>query len=70
MTLKDLANRITGGIVIGWTTKEAKETAKQFMEDNGYKLTETGKQVAIAELQDLDYPEEVIAAVSMAIVLL
>lgn len=70
MTLKDLANRITGGIAIGWTTKEAKETAKQFMEDNGYKLTETGKQVAIAELQDLDYPEEVIAAVSMAIVLL
>lgn len=70
ITINTLAERITGGVALGWTSQEVKEAARQFMKDNGYKLSETGKQVAIAELQDLDYPEEVIAAVSMAIVLL
>lgn len=70
ITINTLAERITQGVAIGWTTKEAHEAAEQFMKDNGYKLTDAGKQVAIDELQDLDYPEEVIAAVGMAIALL
>lgn len=70
ITINTLAERITNGISEGWNNKEVKQAAQQFMKDNGYKLTDAGKQVAIDELQDLDYPEEVIAAVGMAIVLL
>lgn len=70
ITINTLAERITNGISEGWNNKEVKQAAQQFMKDNGYKLTEAGKQVAISELQGLDYPEEVIAAVGTAIALL
>lgn len=46
-------DKLSKGVELGWTSKEVQEYAKQFMKDNGYKLTEAGKQVAIAELQDL-----------------
>lgn len=41
-------DKLSKGIELGWTSEEIQEYAKQFMKDNGYKLTETGKQVTTA----------------------
>lgn len=65
-------DELSKGIELGWTSDQVQEYAKQFMKDNGYKLTEAGKQVAIAELQDLqdNYPPQIIAVITTAISLL
>lgn len=68
ITINTLAERIASGIKRGLAEDEIREAAERFMQDNGYKLTDAGKQVAIAELEDLDeYPSELIAAVGTAI---
>lgn len=65
-------DELSKGIKFGWTSEQVQEYAKQFMKDNGYKLTEAGKQVAIAELQDLQdsYPPQIITVITTAISLL
>lgn len=65
-------DELSKGVELGWTSEEVQKYAKQFMKDNGYKLTEAGKQVAIAELQDLqdNYPPQIIAVITTAISLL
>lgn len=55
------------GLTIGLSeNKEVMLTAKQFMNDNNY----INKEVAINDLQQLDYPEDLKIAVATAIILL
>lgn len=66
--LNTFINRVSYGVKCGLSNKMVREVAKQFMKDNGYKLTETGKRVAIDELELLDdYPVELISAIGAAI---
>lgn len=61
---------LTGAIIVGWNDQKIKQLAMQYMQDNGYRLTPAGKALAINELQGLDYPSTIIAAMGTAIALL
>lgn len=62
-----LAQKITDGLLLASDERVIK-TAKRFMEDNGYKLTESGKRIACNDLEQLDYPVDMIKAVQLAII--
>lgn len=50
--MEELAEKVARGVQRGLNNTEAIEIAKQTMVDCGYKLTEVGKSVFLAEVSD------------------
>ena len=65
--MNKIIHNITNGFILS-EDSEVVKTARRFMKENGYKISESGKRVAISDLMDLDYPLELKSAVSLAIV--
>lgn len=63
-------DKIVNGVKIGFTSEEMQKKAKEFLLENGYKLTSYGKNQAIEDLEVNDgygYDEEFITALTTAI---
>lgn len=69
--MKATTNELLCGLTLGFSNQKIREVAKQFMEDNGYKLTPQGKGLAISELESLaesdTYPADLVISMTAAI---
>lgn len=69
--MKATMNELLCGLTLGFSNQKIQEVAKQFMEDNGYKLTPQGKSLAISELESLaesdTYPADLVISLTTAI---